>query len=92
MKKEVILYQKADGTYPVQDFLDSLPGKVSKKITWVTSLVEGLEHVPAQYFSKLSDTDDVWEFRIKLGSNIYRVFAFFDGRYVVLTHGFPKKS
>ncbi len=92
MKKEVVLYNKPNGEYPVEQFLESLPGKASKKITWVISLIEDFERVPTQYFSKLTDSDDIWEFRIKLGSNIYRVFAFFDGNKVILTNGIIKKS
>ena len=92
MKKEVVLYNKPSGEYPVEEFLESLPVKVSKKIIWVVHLIEDLDRVPAQYFSKLSDTDDIWEFRIKLGSNIYRVFAFFDEHKVILTNGLVKKT
>ena len=92
MRKEVVLYNKPNGDYPVEQFLESLPVKVSQKIVWVVHLIEDLERVPAQYFSKMSGSDDVWEFRIKLGSNIYRVFAFFDGHKVVLTNGFVKKT
>lgn len=92
MKKEVVLYDKPNGEYPVEQFLGTLPVKVSKKIVWVVHLIEDLDHVPAQYFSKLSDADGIWEFRIKLGSNIYRVFAFFDGHQVILTNGLVKKT
>ncbi len=92
MKKEVVFYNKPDGEYPVEQFLESLPVKVSQKITWVVHLIEDLDRVPAQYFSKLSDRNDIWEFRIKLGSNIYRVFAFFDGHKVILTNGLVKKT
>ena len=76
----------------VEDFLDSLPGKVAQKIVWVLNLVEDLERLPAQYFCKLVDTDNIWEFRVKWGSNIYRVFAFMDGNKVVVTNGFIKKT
>ena len=40
----------------------------------------------------MADTEDIWEFRIKLGSNIYRVLSFWDGNKIVLTHGFIKKT
>jgi phage-related protein len=40
----------------------------------------------------LSLVEDIWEFRIKLGSNIYRVFAFMLGHKVIVTNGFVKKS
>lgn len=92
MKKEIKFYRKSPSDCPVQEFLDSLQGKVAQKVIWVLGLVEDLERVPAQYFCKLADTEDIWEFRIKLGSNIYRVLAFWDGNVVVVTHGFIKKT
>jgi phage-related protein len=47
----------------------------------------------AIYFKKLIGTEDVWECRIQFGSNIYRIFCFFDSHSVlILTHGFEKKS
>ena len=92
MRKEVVLYNKPNGEYPVELFLESLPVKVSQKIVWVIHLIEDLERVPSQYFSKLSGSDDIWEFRIKLSSSIYRVFAFFDGYKVILTNGLVKKT
>ena len=72
--------------------MDSLPSKVVQKIAWVLRLPVILERVPVQYFSKMEGTDDLWEFRIKLGSNIYRLFAFWDGNQIIVTHGFIKKS
>ena len=92
MGKEIIFYKTADGKCPVEAFLDSLPGKDAQKVTWVLSLLEDLEIVPAIYFKKLTGTD-IWECRAKLGSNIYRVLCFFVGNsVVVLTHGLVKKS
>ncbi len=77
----------------MQDFLDSLPGKVAQKIVWVLKLLEDLDVVPSSYFKKLIGTEEIWECRIQLGSNAYRLFCFFSDRsVVVLTHGFLKKS
>ncbi len=92
MSRELLFYRTTSGKCPVQEFLDSLPGKVAQKVTWVLSLVEDLEGVPTQYFTKMPGTADIWECRIKQGSNIYRVFAFWDGKKVILTHGFIKKT
>ncbi len=92
MKKEIVFYHKLSGECPVQVFLDLLPGEVARKIVWVLRLVEDLDRVPVQYFCKLADTQEIWEFRIKLGSNIYRVLSFWDGNKIVLTHGFIKKT
>ncbi|MBI4699035.1 MAG: type II toxin-antitoxin system RelE/ParE family toxin [Nitrospirae bacterium] len=93
MGKTIIFYRTADGKCPVQEFLDSLSGKVAQKIAWVLSLVEDLDVVPSTYFKKLVRTEEIWECRIQLGSNAYRIFCFFDGHsVVVLTHGLIKKT
>jgi phage-related protein len=77
----------------VQEFLDSLPGKVAQKIAWVLRLLEDLDIVPSSYFMKLIGAEEIWECRIQFGSNTYRIFCFFsDNSVVVLTHGFIKKS
>jgi phage-related protein len=90
--KTVTFYRSADGKCPVQDFLDSLPGRVAQKIVWVLRLLEDMDVVPASYFKKLGGTEDIWECRIQFGSNAYRILCFFLGNSVVLTHGFVKKS
>ena len=90
--RKVIFYRTENGKCPVENFLDLLSGKVVQKIVWVLKLLEDLEVVPAIYFSKMSGTDDIWECRIKQGSNIYRIFAFWKGNEIILTHGFIKKT
>jgi phage-related protein len=93
VSKTVIFYKTVDGKCPVQEFLDSLPGKAAQKITWVLSLIEEFDIVPVTYFKKLVSTDDIWECRMQLGSNAYRIFSFLDGHsVVVLTHGTIKKT
>ena len=92
MGREILFYRTASQKCPVEEFLDSLPSKVAQKVTWVLGLLEDLDVIPVQYFAKMSGTDDVWECRIKLGSNIYRIFAFWDGNKIILTHGFIKKT
>ncbi len=79
---------------PVEDFLDSLSSKQAKKITWVMQLIEELDkRVPKQYFKKLINTDDIWEIRIQLGSDIFRILGFFeDANYFITTNGFQKKT
>lgn len=93
MGKTVNFYKTADGKCPVQGFLDSLSGKVARKVTWVLKLIEDFDSVPSSYFKKLTGTEDIWECRISFGSNAYRIFCFFeDDSVIVLTHGFMKKS
>lgn len=41
----------------------------------------------------IEGTDGLYEVRIKVGSDIYRIFCCFDaGRIVILFNGFQKKS
>jgi len=77
----------------VEGFLDSLPGREAQKIAWVLYLIEDLPIVPKQYFKKLPGTQDIWEVRVKVGKNIFRLLGFFDGpKMVVLNHAFQKKA
>lgn len=93
MRKIVRFYQAEDGKTPVREFLDSLPGKVAQKVSWVLMLVEELDILPATYFKKLVGSDDIWECRTQFGSNEYRILCFHAGGSVlVLTHGFVKKT
>ncbi len=90
---EVNFYQSKSGKYPIKEFLDSLPGKQAKKITWVLELFEDSSIVPKQYFRKLSGTDDIWEIRIIFSGNIFRLLGFFEsnGNFII-TNGFRKKT
>lgn len=93
MNRFVTFYKTVDGKCPVQDFLDSLPGKAAQKVAWVLNLLEDLDAVPSSYFKKLAGTKEIWECRIQFASNAYRIFCFFvDNSVVVLTHGLIKKS
>jgi phage-related protein len=67
--------------------------KVKDKILWTFRLIETQELIPSDYFKHLEGTDGLFEIRIKLGSDIYRIFCFFDeGKLVVLANGFQKKT
>jgi phage-related protein len=91
--RTVLFYRTAQGNCPTEKFLDSLPGKAARKVTWVLKLLEDLERVPSIYFKKLVGTEEIWECRMTFGSNTYRILCFFaDDANVVLTHGFMKKS
>ena len=92
MKRKVVFY-KTNYICPIQNFLDSLPGKAAQKIVWVLKLFEDLEIVPGEYIRKITGTKYLWECRIKFGSISYRVLYFFtDIGEIVLTNGFIKKT
>lgn len=91
--KTVNFYRTTGGNCPAQEFLDALPGKAAQKATWVLDLLEDLAVVPSTYFRKLVNSEEIWECRIQLGTNAYRIFCFFDGdSVIVLTHGLIKKT
>lgn len=41
----------------------------------------------------MENTDGLYEIRVQMGSDIFRIFCFFDeGKLVVLANGFQKKT
>jgi phage-related protein len=67
--------------------------KVKDKIIWTFDLIEELQRVPETYLKHLENTDALYEIRIQLGSDIFRIFCFFDqGQLIVLANGFQKKT
>lgn|SRR5690606_27243424 len=76
-----------------ENFLIAQPKKVQDKIFKIIEAIETLERVPSNYLKFLAGTDGLYEARIQLGSNIWRVFCFFDNdRLVILLNGFQKKT
>lgn len=76
-----------------ENFLKKQPIKVQNKIFKIIEAIETLERVPSNYLKSISGTKGLFEARIKLGSNIWRVFCFFDnGQLVILLNGFTKKT
>lgn len=75
------------------EFLKKHPVKVQNKIFKIIEAIETLERVPSSYLKMLVGTDGLYEARIQLGSDIWRVFCFFDnGKLVILLNGFTKKT
>jgi phage-related protein len=66
---------------------------VQEKIEYVFKIIRTVQNVPKKFFEHMSGTDGLYEIRIELESNIYRIFCCFDkGTLVVLFNGFQKKS
>lgn len=66
---------------------------VKKKLNWTLELVMTVERIPKKYFEHLTGTNGLFEIRAEVGSNIFRVFCFFDeGNLVILVNGFQKKT
>ena len=76
-----------------ENFLREQPVKVQNKIFKIIEAIETLERVPENYLKQIKGTKGLYEARISLASNIWRVFCFFDkGRLVILLNGFTKKT
>ena len=75
------------------DFYEDQADDVQKKIEWTLNLLRTIERVPKKYFDHMTGTDGLFEVQVELGSNIFRIFAFFDkGNLIVLGNGFQKKT
>ena len=91
--KSILFYTTKSGKCPVKSYLDSLSDSQVTKITWVLKLIQELDQVPSKYFKKLADTDDIWEVRVDVGKNTFRLLGFLHGReLIILTNSFQKKS
>lgn len=76
-----------------QDFYLEQTEKVREKIGYVFRVIKTVDKIPEKFLKHLEGTDGLYEIRIELGSNIYRVFCCFDeGNLVVLFNGFQKKT
>jgi len=75
------------------DFYKTLKPEVRKKFNWTLQLIALIERIPEKYFKHITNSTGIYEIRVEVGSDIYRVFSFFDkGQLVVLVNGFLKKT
>ena len=76
-----------------EDFFVKQRAKVKDKIIWTFDLIEEVPRVPETYLKKFYDSDGLYEIRVQQGSDVFRIFCFFDhGQLVVLANGYHKKS
>lgn len=76
-----------------EDFLLALDIRTQNKIHKIISLLETMDRIPSNYIKLISGTKGLYEARVQLGSNIWRIFCFFDeGNLVILLNGFTKKT
>jgi phage-related protein len=86
--REIVAYK-----HYFEEFLAEQPKKVQDKIFKIIEAIETLERIPVNYLKHLEGTEGLYEARVQLGSNIWRVFCFFDkDRLVILLNGFQKKA
>ena len=76
-----------------ENFFIQQNNRVKEKILWTIRLIEDVEVVPSIYLKSISGTDGIYEIRIQTGSDIFRIFCFFDKEnLVVIGNGFQKKT
>jgi phage-related protein len=86
--REVIAYKNY-----FESFLLAQSQKVQDKIFKIVEAIETLERIPSNYLKFIVGTAGLYEARIQLGSDIWRIFCFFDNdKLVVLLNGFQKKT
>ena len=56
-------------------------------------LIATIDRVPKKYFDHMTNSTGIFEIRVEVGSDIFRVFSFFDkANLIVLVNGFQKKT
>ena len=75
------------------DFYDDQVEEVQTKIEWTLTLISTIPVVPVKYLKHIEGTKGLYEIRIEVNSNIYRIFCFFyEGNIIVLGNAFQKKT
>lgn len=86
--REVITYK---GYF--DEFFKKQPQKVRDKIIKILDIIEQIDRIPLTYLKYIEGTNGLFEVRVQLGNNIFRIFCFFDGnKLVVLLSGFQKET
>ena len=87
-KRKVIAYKNH-----FLDFYENQTESVQKKIEWTLNLIQITQKDPEKYFKHIEGIKGLYEIRVEVAGNIYRIFSFFDkGNLVVLGNAFQKKT
>ena len=89
--REIELMERQNGKSPAAEFIRTLDQKTKNKVVYVFKIIEEIKIIPAEYLKKLNK--EIYEIRVQQGNDIYRFLCFFhNGKLVVVTHGFQKKT
>ena len=93
MNRQVVLFERADGTIPVEVFLKSLAPKEQQKLIWGLKILEDGFPLKEPYFKKITGHDGLWELRVTFGGNAFRIYFFEQSNVLVVALcGFQKKN
>ena len=86
--RQLIIYK-----HYFHEFFNAQTTKVQAKIDYVLFVLTHAERVPEKFLKHIEGTKGLYEIRVELGNNIFRIFCCFDkGKLVVLFNAFQKKS
>ena len=86
--RELIFYR-----HYFNEFYELQTEKVREKIDFVLFVLTHTDRVPEKFLKHIEGQKGLYEIRIEVGSNIFRIFCCFDkGKLVVLFNGFHKKT
>lgn len=86
--RELIFYR-----HYFEEFFAKQNKKVKEKIDYVLFVLTHAERVPEKFLQHVKGTKGLYEIRIEVGNNIFRIFCCFDkGKIVVLLNAFQKKT
>jgi len=75
------------------NFILKQSDEVRIKFAWTIDLFLLQDRLPSKYLKSIKGSKGLFEIRVQVGSNIFRVFAFFDKNdLVIIINGFQKKS
>ena len=87
-KRDIIFYKQY---FP--KFFSEQTNQVKEKILFVFKVIRTVEHVPKKFLKHLTDKEGLYEIRVEVKSDAYRIFCCFDkGKLVVLFNAFQKKA
>ena len=76
-----------------REFYDRQSEKVKEKIDYVLFVLTHAERIPEKFLKHIENQKGLYEIRVEVGNNIFRIFCCFDkGKIIVLFNGFQKKS
>lgn len=88
---QVIFYKSANGHCPTEELLESMSVKVRAKVAkWIIRLEECGPDLPRPYADVVRGK--IRELRLVFASRQYRFLYYFSHKYIIITHGFVKKT
>jgi len=88
VERQIIFYE-----HYFKEFYILVNDNVKEKIGYVFRVIKTVDRVSEKFLKHIKGSDGLYEIRIEVSSNIYRIFCCFDkGNLVVLFNGFQKKT